>query len=99
MRYGYKVAMAYLTPPNRPGARIAVDDPDLGADGAQGLLHDALQALTRGADDEQRSLYSRLDGVDMDGRGVLLTVSGGSYGEAAEVVDRRTGRARRDAEF
>lgn len=95
MRYGYKVATAYLTPPNRPGERIAFDDPDLGADGARGLLHDALQALMGGADDEQRSLYSRLDGVHMDGWGVLLSASGGSYGEAAEVVDRRTGRARR----
>jgi len=95
MRYGYKVAMAYLTPPNSPGARIAFDDPELGADGARGLLQDALQALTGGAEDEQRYHHSRLDGVHMDGWGVLLTVSGGSYGEAAEVVDRRTGRARR----
>ena len=94
MRYGYKVSVAYLTPRYRPEDRVALDDPALGDQGALGLVTRVLNEAMKGEADERRSVYTRFDRVTSSGWGVLLAASGGSFGEPAEVVDRRTGDPR-----
>lgn len=94
MRYGYKIFGLSITPVRQPGDPVTLDDSVFGPGGAREMIGRHLVASVEGKADEVRQLFTRVDVVQAEGWGLLLTVSGGPFGQSAEVVDLEQGRPR-----
>jgi hypothetical protein len=95
--FGYKLFTLYLTPPRKPGDRLAFDLPQFGQERALGAIIDAADEVFNagGDDDKGRKAYIELNKVSSQGWCSLLTASGGAYGESGEIVNVTTGQRSR----
>ncbi|MBP2340172.1 hypothetical protein JOF41_006350 [Saccharothrix coeruleofusca] len=88
--YGFRVFELFATP-LRSFDRVSFTDPE--PDGLKPIIHDLAEKRVRsgGEKNEKKAIYSRFDSVRSSGWGVLITASGGYYGESAQVVDVESG--------
>lgn len=91
-QYGYRVTTFQIARHMHPEEHYEFDNPALGSDGMLGLIHAILAGLksTQGDKDVNRNDYLRIDSLTKSSWGLVLEVSGGSYGETFEVVDITT---------
>lgn len=89
MRLGYKVFGLQVTP-IREFTPLTLDDSAFGDDGARGLLTETLReaiGAEKGQKDEKRRQFTRFDRLTTSNWAIALKVSGGPFGELAEVYN------------
>jgi hypothetical protein len=94
--FGYKISALYLTPYRRQDVRLAFDHMQFGNGDASAAIKAALKKAKskQGQADDTNLHYVRLEKIRSDNWGHLVRAKGGSYGDAAEVVEAASGDPR-----
>lgn len=92
--YGFRVFELFTTP-LRSFNRMSFTDPE--PDGLRAVIQELAEKRVEsgGEKNEKKTVYNRFDAVHASGWGVLVTASGGYYGEPAQVVDVESGEEAR----